>query len=152
MKWCRASREEGLALGDSVPFPPFMWSWEHQELQSRRPPHSRDYKKGHNSNPSYKSTLFLRNTEEQKGRDKERRRQGTCPSGRSPHSPPRKGLPAGGSQTTCRKVLSEPRHRSWQGTHPMTCENTPHPWGENGEVRPGALKDLWFNSNMIENY
>lgn len=93
-----ASRKEGSALGNSIPFLPLTWSWEHHTGESQRPLPSGRWEKGHESNPFYKSILFLRNTEEPKRSDKERRRQG--PSDRSPHSLPREGLPIWGSQTT----------------------------------------------------
>lgn len=80
-----------FALGNSIPFHPLMWSQEHQNLLNKRLSLSTHCKKGHNSNPSNKSILFLRNTEEQKGQGRERRCRGISPN-RSPHSPPRKGL------------------------------------------------------------
>ena len=122
-----ASRKEGSALGNSIPIQPLTWSWEHHTWESQRPLPSGCCEKGHESNPFYKSILFLRNTEEPKRRDKERRRQG--PSDRSPHSLPRKGLPISGSQTTCLKLLPEPWLGSWHRVHSKTFENTPQPWG-----------------------
>lgn len=67
---CGAAGHPGkglFALGNSIPFYPLMWSQEHQNLLNKRLSLSRHCKKGHNSNPSNKSILFLRNTEEQKG-------------------------------------------------------------------------------------
>lgn len=80
-----------LALGKSIPFQTLTWSREHQNLLNQRLPLSRHCKKGHNSNPSNKSILFLGNTEELKGWGRERRQRGISPN-RSPYSPPCKGL------------------------------------------------------------
>lgn len=120
-------QERGLCLGEFYSQPASHLELRTPHLKSQRPLPSGRCEKGHESNPFYKSILFLRNTEEPKRRDKERRCQG--PSDRSPHSLPRKGLPISGSQTTCLKLLPEPWLGSWHRVHSKTFENTPQPWG-----------------------
>ena len=136
-----------FVLENFIPLHPLTWSQEHQD---ERLPLNKHCKKGHNSNPSNKSILFLRNTEEQKGWGRERRCRGISPNW-SPHSPSGKGLVCLGHTYACPNPFPEPATEAdrlcipW---HVRTLLTPEREWRN----KTRALGDLWFNSNMVQNY